>query len=100
MSDRPLLFISAVSVEHRSLRGTIATLLDHEGYDTDFQEVFGTEHGDISDMLARRVGKCDGVIQLVGQCYGFARVGRLLLQAPSSPATSERWRVPPPPTRP
>ena len=72
MSDRPLLFISAVSAEFRSLRGTVATILDSLGYDADFQEVLGTEHGDISDMLARRIGKCDGVIQLVGHRYGFA----------------------------
>lgn len=72
MSDRPLIFISAVSAEHRSLRTTVAALLDHEGYDTDFQEVLGTEHGDITGMLARHVDKCDGVIQLVGQRHGFA----------------------------
>lgn len=67
MSDRPLLFISAVSTEHRSLRGIIAGLLNHEGYDTDFQEVLGMEHGDIADMLMRHVDACDGVIQLIGQ---------------------------------
>jgi len=72
MSDRPLIFISAVSAEHRSLRTTVAALLDHEGYDTDFQEVLGMEHGDLTGMLARHVDKCDGVIQLVGQRYGFA----------------------------
>ena len=67
-----MILISAVSAEHRSLRATIAALLDHDGYDTDFQEVFGTEQGDIIDMLAQRVDKCDSVIQLIGQRYGFA----------------------------
>ena len=72
MSERPLLFISAVSKEHRSLRSTVADILHQLGYDTDFQDIFGTEQGDITGMLARRVEACDGVLQLVGQRYGFA----------------------------
>ena len=75
MSDRPLIFISAVSAEHRSLRTTVAALLDHEGYDTDFEDVFDTEHGDITEMLARRLDNCDGVIQLIGQRYGMGLPG-------------------------
>lgn len=72
MSARPLIFISAVSKEHHSLRSTIAIILHSLGYDTDFQEVLGTEQGDITEMLSRHIDKCDGVLQLVGQQYGFA----------------------------
>src|SRR5260221_12445305 len=72
MSERPLIFISAVSAEHGSLRNTVAKILHALGYDTTFQEVLPTEQGDISEMLARHVDKCAGVLQLVGQRYGFA----------------------------
>jgi Domain of unknown function (DUF4062) len=72
MSARPIIFISAVSKEHHSLRSTIAIILHGLGYDTDFQEVLGTEQGDITEMLARHIDRCDGVLQLVGQQYGFA----------------------------
>jgi tetratricopeptide (TPR) repeat protein len=71
MSDRPLIFISAVSAEHRSLRTTVAALLDQEGYDTTTEEAIPTEQGDISEMLVRHLEKCDGVLQIVGQRYGL-----------------------------
>lgn len=67
MSDRPLIFISAVSAEHRSLRATVAAILHELGHDTTFQEILPTEQGDITEMLARYVDQCDGVLQLVGQ---------------------------------
>lgn len=71
MSERPLIFISAVSAEHRSLRATVGAILHELGYDTTFEEVLPTEQGDISEMLARHLDQCDGVLQLVGQRYGL-----------------------------
>jgi hypothetical protein len=35
-----------------------------------WQDVFGTEQGDLREMLRRQIDQCKGVLHLVGQCYG------------------------------
>ena len=70
MSPRPAIFISAVSRELRSARQLVANTLIFLGYEPDWQDVFGTEEGDLRAMLRRRVDACKGVVQLVGNCYG------------------------------
>jgi tetratricopeptide (TPR) repeat protein len=40
------------------------------GYQPIWQEIFGTESGDLRDLLRRQIDQCKGVVQLVGQCYG------------------------------
>jgi len=70
MSPRPAIFISAVSSELRSARQLVANTLTFLGYDPEWQEVFGTQEGDLRAVLRRRIDSCKGVVQLVGQCYG------------------------------
>jgi tetratricopeptide (TPR) repeat protein len=70
MSPRPAIFISAVSCELRSARQLVANTLTFLGYDSDWQEIFGTEAGDLRAMLRRRIDACKGLVQLVGECYG------------------------------
>ena len=70
MSPRPAIFISAVSVELRSARQLVANTLTFLGYDPDWQDIFGTEQGDLRSMLRHRIDTCKGVVQLVGECYG------------------------------
>jgi tetratricopeptide (TPR) repeat protein len=70
MSPRPAIFISAVSGELRSARQLVANALTFLGYDPEWQDIFGTEEGDLRAMLQRRIHSCKGVVQLVGQCYG------------------------------
>jgi hypothetical protein len=70
MSPRPAIFISAVSCELRSARQLAANTLTFLGYDSDWQEIFGTEAGDLRAMLRRRIDACKGLVQLVGECYG------------------------------
>jgi len=70
MSPRPAIFISAVSCELRSARQQVANTLTFLGYDSDWQEIFGTEAGDLRAMLRRRIDSCKGLVQLVGKCYG------------------------------
>jgi hypothetical protein len=48
----------------------VANTLTFLGYDPEWQEVFGTEEGDLRAMLSRRIDSCKGVVQLVGKCYG------------------------------
>jgi uncharacterized protein DUF4062 len=70
MSPRPTIFISAVSKELRSARQLVANTLTFLGYEPIWQEIFGTEGGDLRQMLRQQIDQCKGVVQLVGQCYG------------------------------
>jgi hypothetical protein len=70
MSPRPTLFISAVSKELRSARQLVANTLTFLGYEPIWQDIFGTETGDLRQMLRDKIDQSKGVVQLVGQCYG------------------------------
>jgi tetratricopeptide (TPR) repeat protein len=70
MSPRPVIFISAVSRELRSARQLVANTLTFLGYEPEWQDIFGTEQGDLRAMLRRRIDASKGVVQLVGECYG------------------------------
>jgi hypothetical protein len=70
MSPRPTFFISAVSRELRSARQLVANTLTFLGYEPVWQDIFGTEGGDLRQMLRTQIDQCKGVVQLVGQCYG------------------------------
>jgi tetratricopeptide (TPR) repeat protein len=70
VTPRPLIFISAVSRELRSARQLVANTLIFLGYQPIWQDIFGTETGDLRSVLREKIDKCKGVVQLVGQCYG------------------------------
>jgi TolA-binding protein len=70
MSPRPVIFISAVSKELRGARQLVANTLTFLGYEPEWQDIFGTEQGDLRAMLRRRIDASKGVVQLVGECYG------------------------------
>jgi hypothetical protein len=70
MSPRPTVFISAVSKELRSARQLVANTLTFLGYEPIWQDIFGTETGDLRQMLRTQIDQSKGVVQLVGQCYG------------------------------
>ena len=70
MTSRPRIFISAVSKELRSARQLVANALHFLGYEPVWQEIFGMEEGDLREMLRKKVAACQGVVQIVGQCYG------------------------------
>lgn len=67
---RPSIFISAVSKELGSARQLVANTLQFLGYEPVWQDIFGTEQGDLRDMLRKKIDACQGVVQIVGQCYG------------------------------
>ncbi|HTB85770.1 MAG TPA: tetratricopeptide repeat protein [Candidatus Sulfotelmatobacter sp.] len=71
MSPRPTIFVSAVSKELKSARQLVSNTLQFLGYEPVWQDVFGTEQGDLRAMLRRKIDDCGGVVQLVGKCYGF-----------------------------
>jgi tetratricopeptide (TPR) repeat protein len=70
VTPRPLIFVSAVSRELRSARQLVANTLAFLGYQPVWQEIFGTESGDLREILRRQVDQSKGLVQLVGQCYG------------------------------
>lgn len=70
MGPRPLIFISAASRELRSARQLVANTLTFLGYEPIWQDIFGTEGGDLREILRRQIDRCKGVVQLIGRCYG------------------------------
>jgi hypothetical protein len=70
MMPRPLIFISAVSKELRSARDLVAKTVYSLGYEPVWQDIFGTEQGDLREVLRKKIDDCQGVIQLVGYRYG------------------------------
>jgi hypothetical protein len=71
MTPSPAIFISAVSKELRTSRELVSKTLQFLGYTPVWQDVFGTEQGDVRAMLRQKIDGCQGVVQLVGKCYGF-----------------------------
>lgn len=70
MTPRPCIFISAVSKELKTSRDLVSKTLQFLGYEPVWQDIFGTEHGDVRAMLRKKINGCQGVVQLVGKCYG------------------------------
>jgi tetratricopeptide (TPR) repeat protein len=70
VSPRPPVFISAVTAELRSARQLVANTLMFLGYEPVWQDIFGTEGGDLREVLRKQIDECNGVVQLVGKCYG------------------------------
>jgi phage tail protein X len=78
MADLPRIFISTVTRELKSTRQRVADILRRKGFEPECQDIFGTEHGDLRDMLRRKIEGCAGLIQIIGVAYGAE---------PSDPAT-------------
>ena len=70
MAFRPAIVVSAASQELRSSRQLVANTLHFLGYEPVWQDTFGTEQGDLREMLRRKVDESDGVVQLIGHRYG------------------------------
>jgi hypothetical protein len=70
VSPRSTIFVSAVSKELHSARQLVANTLTFLGYEPVWQDIFGTESGDLREVLRHQIDQCKGVLQLVGQCYG------------------------------
>jgi hypothetical protein len=68
--NQPAIFISCVSPEFRQIRSRVAAILARLGYTPVIQEIFGTEPGDLRQVLRDKIDACDGLIQIVGQGYG------------------------------
>jgi tetratricopeptide (TPR) repeat protein len=67
---KPRIFLSAVTRELHSARQLGANILHRLGYEPVWQDIFGTEAGDLRQMLVDKIDSCDGLIHLVGFGYG------------------------------
>lgn len=70
MNVRPTIFVSTVSKELRGARQLVANTLTFLGYEPVWQDVFGTETGDLRQMLREKIDGCKGLVQIVGYAYG------------------------------
>ena len=68
--NQPSVFISCVSPEFRQTRSRVAAILTRLGYTPVIQKIFGTEPGDLRQVLRDKIDACEGLIQIVGQGYG------------------------------
>ena len=48
----------------------MANTLTFLGYEPVWQDIFGTESGDLREILRQQIDQCKGVVQLVGRFYG------------------------------
>ena len=69
--EKPRIFISAVTRELASARQRVANILTRKGYEPVWQDIFGTEPGDLRDMLREKINSCAGLIQITGDACGF-----------------------------
>src|SRR5271157_2164508 len=68
--NQPSVFISCVSPEFRQTRSRVGDILTRLGYTPVIQEIFGTEPGDLRQVLRDKIDACEGLIQIIGQGYG------------------------------
>ena len=54
----------------RQTRNRVAAILTRLGYTPVIQEIFGTEPGDLRQVLRDKIDACEGLIQIIGQSYG------------------------------
>ena len=71
MAEKPRIFISAVTREFSSARQLVANTLTFLGFQPIWQEIFGTNQGDLLEMHRQKIESCAGLIQLTGQRFGF-----------------------------
>jgi len=67
---KPLVFVSSVSREFRKIRERVSKILENKGFTPVYQDIFGTEAGDLRQMLRDKIDACKGLIQIIGHAYG------------------------------
>ena len=69
-APRARYFISAVTKELGTLRKKVDEVLRFLGYEVETMEIWGTESGDLRQVLRDKIDGCDGLVQIVGDAYG------------------------------
>jgi hypothetical protein len=68
--SNPPVYISCVSNELGRIRLRVSKILEDKGFTPVFQDIFGTEPGDLRQMLRDKIDACQGLIHIVGHAYG------------------------------
>jgi hypothetical protein len=71
MNPRPIIFLSAVSRELKSVRQLLADVFESLGVGVEVQDIFNVPTGDLRQALREKIDHCCGVVHLIGQHYGF-----------------------------
>ncbi|MGL4400777.1 MAG: DUF4062 domain-containing protein, partial [Luteolibacter sp.] len=67
---KPRIFVSTATSEFKTARTKIEHVLEFLGYEVVQQDIFGTEGGDLRQMLREKIDSCEALIQLAGDAYG------------------------------
>jgi energy-coupling factor transporter ATP-binding protein EcfA2 len=67
---RPPVFVSCVSHELGQIRTRVSEILEGNGFTPMSQDHFGTESGDLRQVLRDKIDACHGLIHIVGHAYG------------------------------
>ncbi len=70
MSQGPVIYISAVNTELRRVREAVAKSLLKLDCKPTWQDFTGLEDAELKENLRRKIDDSQGLIQIVGQCYG------------------------------
>jgi tetratricopeptide (TPR) repeat protein len=71
MPQKPVIFLSAVSRELKSAREFAVDTLQSCDLGVVAQDMFCAPSGDLRQALREKIDPCQGLVQLVGQQYGF-----------------------------
>ena len=97
---KPRIFISAVTAELGTTRQLVANELTRLGYDPVWEDIFGSEPGDLLQVLRDLIDSCDGLIHLVGRGYGAEpsqpdpKTGRVSYTQYEFLYAGEKWKNP------
>jgi tetratricopeptide (TPR) repeat protein len=69
-SRRPEIFVSATSADLKSCRKAVKEALLTLGCVPVEQSNFPPDHRTVADMLRKKIGECDAVIHIAGECSG------------------------------
>ena len=64
------IFISAVTRELGSVRDLVKKGLEDNDYHVVEQKNFPPDYRDLKEKLRERIGSCDAVVHVAGQCFG------------------------------
>jgi len=70
MANALRVFVSATSADLGSFRSQVTHWLLDMGLLPIVQDHFAPDDKTVSEMLKNRIGECDAVIHIVGECYG------------------------------
>src|SRR3569623_758546 len=70
MATATKIFVSATSSDLKSFRYQVKVWLRDLGWLPVVQDHFAPDDSTVVEMLRKRVGECDAVLHIIGQCYG------------------------------